>query len=79
MLLKKGAGPDIRDSDGRTPLLLTAESDLPAELVMRLATDPRVQINSRDNQSLTPLSWAYDSHSRRICIPLLKGGGRVWR
>lgn len=73
-LIERGAHPNVRDPDGRTPLT-EAVWNSNADLV-RLLLDRGANPNSRKNDGATPLSIARGKGSRDIIELLQKAGAK---
>ena len=73
-LLKSGHNLGLKDSHGRAPLSLAAESGYEAVVELLLAQDG-VDLDSKDNDGRTPLSWAARSgHAAVVQMLLAKDG-----
>jgi ankyrin repeat protein len=57
VILAKGVDPDVRDSRGRTPLMIAAYFGYPD--IARILLEKGADVNARDNKGRTPLRWAY--------------------
>jgi ankyrin repeat protein len=69
LLLKKGAEPDFKDTDGWTPLLYEAENR--HEVVMRLLLEKDAEPDSKDTNGRTPISYAAWGDHESPARPLL--------
>jgi hypothetical protein len=67
--LENGDEPDLKDSDGRTPLSWAAGNGHDG-VVRLLAVRDNVEVNSKDNNGLTPLLWAA-GHGHEAVVRLL--------
>jgi len=75
LLLNKGANVDVKDNDGRTPLLWAAENR--HEAVVRLLLDKGASVDAKDNNSRTPLLWAAENGYEAIMRLLLDKGANI--
>ena len=57
VILAQGIDPDVRDSKGRTPLMLAAYLGYPD--IARILLEKGADVNAKDNKGRTPLKWAY--------------------
>ena len=69
-LLEEGAGPEVRDEWGRTPLLRAAERGNVAIVKLLLSRDD-VLADSQDRDDRTPLSWAAENGYEAVVKLLL--------
>jgi len=69
--LEKGAKPDWKDSNGRTPLSWGAQNGHEAVVRMLLAQDD-VDVDLKDNNGRTPLSWATENRHEAVVRLLLE-------
>ncbi|KAF5266248.1 hypothetical protein FOXYS1_2916 [Fusarium oxysporum] len=70
LLLKRGANPYLRDTDGRTPLSWAAEGG--HETVVRLLVEKGADIESKDDGGRTPLWWAAQNGHKAVIWLLLE-------
>jgi len=57
-LLKKGKDPNIRDQQGKTPLIYSALTVFDNTKVVKLLLEKGADVNARDNYGTTPLMYA---------------------
>lgn len=73
--LEKGAGPNARDSDGRTPLHCAAHSGSLATVEMLLAAGS--EANAMDDFGDTPLALAARKSGKEMLEALLGAGAQL--
>lgn len=79
LLLSKGAFPNSRDSDGKTPLLEALKVNFKKFKIIQLFIQYKADINARDKEGRTPLHYAVDTNYENVEILelILKNHGDV--
>ena len=72
LLLEKGAEPDAKDVDGRTPLSWAAGGG--HEAVVKLLLEKSAEPEAKDNRGQTPLLWAAEKGHEAVVKLLLEKG-----
>eukprot|EP00994_Dinema_validum_P000415 NODE_107_length_2523_cov_69.948666_g74_i0.p1 GENE.NODE_107_length_2523_cov_69.948666_g74_i0~~NODE_107_length_2523_cov_69.948666_g74_i0.p1 ORF type:complete len:733 (+),score=198.69 NODE_107_length_2523_cov_69.948666_g74_i0:29-2227(+) len=74
LLLSKGLAIDQADPDGRTPLMLAAET---GSLAVELLLKKSANLNAADREGHTALMWAAKGSSTEVLQALVQAGGDV--
>ena len=74
--LESGANIDVRDSEGRTPLMLACENSI-NQIVAIFLIEKGADIHLKDNDGWTPLHSAVYENCDKVVSLLLKMGADV--
>lgn len=80
MLLERGAEPDIRDWDSRTPISWAATAPgfyHDGDGVVKLRLESNADADSINESGRTPLSWAVDGHNTALAAILIEKGAAL--